>query len=741
MNKVSGYLIEKYTDMRDAYTCRRLCEEAEACSLELQVVGMEDLSVDAGGVFFCGKKLPRRDFVLLRSKDHRVAEIAKRIGRCVYNPPEPYLSYLDKSFQLSHLSSGAFTKPDYFTGTGQVSYATAADRLGPTFVLKGLEGSQGDQVFLISSEEELEQARGKFHDPDKIWLFEEYIRESCGRDVRLFMIRGKTVGAMIRKSRGDFRANVYLGAEVRGIAVDENLKKIGEDVFRQSGLDFCGIDLLFGRHGFVFCEINVMPGIRGMEQASGRNIARLILRMVAEDFGTQPAFDDLTETERSSCEKTAVDPSQADDYEEAVSDLYRSYLRAEPYHDYNEPDRMRRYPWLLSDRLKVPADPSQPVILVTGSKGKGAMATILSELLRDSLSPVGLVTSPHIREFTERFRMDGEPIGKKRFSDIYQSLRPYLRRTEETLMPQAGISPVGIECLIARTWFQEEKTKAQIFECGKGVQWDDTSMIPHDYALIGPIFAEHTRELGKTVTEIATDKAHIMTVQTRLCVSGRQSPEVTRILDLRASLTNTKLLILGRDFEVEDVQVNSSGTAFTLNGVSYQIPLCGSFQADNAACALMLAAAVLYRSAACADFSKALLNVRWPGRCEILSRDPLIVFDCCISKSSGRQLAGTLRQIAGSGQWEIVLCIPSDKDYCGVAEALFPAAFRMILTQVCSPHYRFDPEKQCRMLQKKGMKAECIKDPGDAVSSLYGQRRLLCGTTAFAEYVYGSTLF
>ena len=89
---------------------------------------------------------------------------------------------------------------------------------------------------------------------------------------------------MQRKSQGDFRANVALGATVEPYSISEWIRQCAMDIYTQTGLDFLGIDLLFGEDKPYFCEINVMPGIEGIEKASGVNVARKIIETIKGDF-------------------------------------------------------------------------------------------------------------------------------------------------------------------------------------------------------------------------------------------------------------------------------------------------------------------------------------------------------------------------------------------------------------------------------------------------------------------------
>ena len=119
---------------------------------------------------------------------------------------------------------------------------------------------------------------------EKEWLFEEFITTSFGRDMRFYSIRGEVVACMQRKSQGDFRANVALGASVEAYEITSEIRQIAKDIYEQTGLDFLGIDLLFGEEKPYFCEINVMPGLEGIEKASGVNVARKIIETIKSDF-------------------------------------------------------------------------------------------------------------------------------------------------------------------------------------------------------------------------------------------------------------------------------------------------------------------------------------------------------------------------------------------------------------------------------------------------------------------------
>lgn len=280
---LKGYLIEKYNGMGNAYTCARLLEEAAAAGISLDMVGVHDTVSDGSSLINGGKVLEDRDFVINRYKWGHIKDEINSLASRGYNPIDGFKPYIDKYLQLKTIDSGHFLKPKYLLGTVAAGYDLPASLLGTPFIAKGLASSMGREIRLIDSVEAYASLAKEFPE-EKEFLFEELIPTSLGRDLRVFCLRGEAVACMVRESRGDFRANVALGATVRSHPVTAELQAIASDIYRLTRLDVVGIDLLFGKDCLYFCEINVMPGLEGIEQASGINIARRTMEMIREDF-------------------------------------------------------------------------------------------------------------------------------------------------------------------------------------------------------------------------------------------------------------------------------------------------------------------------------------------------------------------------------------------------------------------------------------------------------------------------
>ena len=277
-----GMLICTYNDMRGSYVTRRLVEEASALGLSLVVMGVADTVLTPDGALYNGgNEVGPADFGLLRVKSGYLKDALAQNCRWTFNEASSFARFVDKYEQLQVLEGTGMPRPDYLLATAGTPFSDLAARLGDPFVAKGLCSSQGREVFLVRSERELRDVAMRFGD-DRELLFESYVATSHGRDVRLFVIRGEVVCGMQRMSNGGFQANFARGATVAPLAVTDEMRRHATAVYQRTGLDYFGLDLLYGESGLVFCETNVMPGFEGMEGATGVNVARLILAMVRE---------------------------------------------------------------------------------------------------------------------------------------------------------------------------------------------------------------------------------------------------------------------------------------------------------------------------------------------------------------------------------------------------------------------------------------------------------------------------
>ena len=403
---------------------------------------------------------------------------------------------------------------------------------------------------------------------------------------------------------------------------------------------------------------------------------------------------------------------------EAEDFVYASYLQAATHQDYAAKDAGKRHPELTRSLLRQKS--ITPCVVVTGSKGKGSVANMISRILQTNLS-VGLMTSPHITDFRERFRINDTMISEADFCRLMAEIRPEILDIASDLPDSVCISPMGIQADLALTYFSEKHTDFNVFECGKGAKYDDVNNILHDYAVINQIFLEHTRELGDTLTAIAEDKSHVITGEQKCVYFAEQEHEVLEVLVRRAEAIQVPYKIYGRDFQAENIRYTCSGMQFdvAIGQTVYpdlQIPLLGEHQAKN--CALALAVCVdvmtdlcresdtpdIFSETNCNQIRRQLSAIRHPGRMELLRSDPFVLLDACINSASCENVKEVLRHL-GIQNCTVIVGIPEDKDYAGVVRSMRDMTGRIILTKSGNPHYHFS-QKQQKVLAREEIPAE-----------------------------------
>ena len=373
--------------------------------------------------------------------------------------------------------------------------------------------------------------------------------------------------------------------------------------------------------------------------------------------------------------------------------VYQSYLKAEQHQDYSAKDSEKRHPEFTYKILRGLCH--TPCVVVTGSKGKGSVSNMISLILQTRMK-VGLMTSPHLIDFCERFQIDNKQITEEVFVKNMEEIRPLFDEKEKEIRIDEYISPIGIQAALALSCFHEAKTDFNIFEGGKGARYDDVSNLKHQYAVINSIFLEHTRELGDTLEKIAEDKSHVIDGEQKAVFVAEQKEEVLSVIKKRAEDKKVPLKIYGRDFAAENIRFTAKGMLFDVRVDEelyrdISIPLLGEHQARNCALALALAKEVLGELHLEA-VRENLAKMQWPGRLEIISKDPFVVLDACINKESCRNVTDVLRRLEPE-KYTAVIGIPDDKDYKGVALEIGKLADQIILTKSQNRHYVFT-EKQ-----------------------------------------------
>ena len=221
------------------------------------------------------------DFCVYLDKDRYILRALELAGMPVFNGSRTVELCDDKALTALALAEAGVPQPKTLFGPlcyrseaalGKQTFARAAALLGTPFVVKESNSSLGAGVHLAESEEGFAALWEKIK--LRSWLMQEYIAESRGRDVRVIVVGGRALGAMLRTSGGaDFRSNVAAGGSGSAYPLDAELCAVAEGAARAVGADFCGADVLFGKDGYLLCECNSNAFFGTFEQATGLNAA------------------------------------------------------------------------------------------------------------------------------------------------------------------------------------------------------------------------------------------------------------------------------------------------------------------------------------------------------------------------------------------------------------------------------------------------------------------------------------
>jgi dihydrofolate synthase / folylpolyglutamate synthase len=293
---------------------------------------------------------------------------------------------------------------------------------------------------------------------------------------------------------------------------------------------------------------------------------------------------------------------------------------------------------------------------VAGTNGKGSVCAMLDAVLRAAEHKTGLYTSPHLIDFRERIRVDGEKIPREAAAQGLETLR--------TLAATWDHSPTFFEfaTALALRHFAESDCEFVVLETGMGGRLDATNAVVPLASVITPIALDHTRWLGETVAEVAWEKAGIIKARVPV-VSARQDPAAAEVITRRAGELACSLRFVEEAYE------------------GAELALQGMHQRRNAALAVASLQAGGLEVPADA-IVRGLREVRWPGRFQMVGER--FVLDGCHNPHAAEQLLINWREVFGAEQATVIFGALADKDYSTMLEILAPISREVLLVPVRS---------------------------------------------------------
>ena len=296
MNK--GWMLVKQKFM-DSYETQRLLEEFGNHDIEVKLINPNEIDIfvnkeNKQSILVNGKSLPLPKFVFPRTGSGTTYYIKavirhfERMGVPVINSSDAIDNVKDKLYTHQILAQSNLDIPNTMLLKHPIDIDFVEKNIGFPVIVKKISGSYGRGVFLCEDKKQLNQLVTMAELTKKSYdiIIQEFIKDTWGKDLRVFVVNDKVVGCMMRQATDDdFRANITRGGEGFPYEVNEQIEWLSSESSKALGLDIAGVDLLFQNGGYKICEVNSNPGFEGMEMFTKKNIAGEIVSFIKLKLG------------------------------------------------------------------------------------------------------------------------------------------------------------------------------------------------------------------------------------------------------------------------------------------------------------------------------------------------------------------------------------------------------------------------------------------------------------------------
>lgn len=352
---------------------------------------------------------------------------------------------------------------------------------------------------------------------------------------------------------------------------------------------------------------------------------------------------------------------------------------------------------------------------IAGTNGKGSSSHFIASILQEHGFKVGLYTSPHLKSFTERIKINGIEVSKEWVSSFVSDKKNIIQE----------VSPSFFEWTVAMAfcYFKEQRVDWAIIETGLGGRLDSTNIIMPLSCLITNIGYDHQDILGNSLEEIASEKAGIIKQGVPVTISEFQL-EISTIFLEKANKNHAPIQFAKEDIKL--LQVSSGQTLdLILESIHFgefkiESPYVGTYQINNvmgvlAWCSQLDSMGIvdLNKEKIAMGIKNSRLNTQLKGRYEIISNDPKIIADTAHNESGLRLLIDQIKKESKGNLW-IILGMVADKDLDSVLQIL-PQNAQYVFCESNNPR-SLKAIKLLETAQKFGLKGKVILDVNEAIA-------------------------
>jgi len=387
-------------------------------------------------------------------------------------------------------------------------------------------------------------------------------------------------------------------------------------------------------------------------------------------------------------------------------------------------ERMRSFMHLLGNPHL-----DYPIVHVAGTKGKGSICALITNVLKIAKYKVGLYTSPHLHEFNERIKVDNNNIEKEMLIKLVEEIKPIIKSCQ-------GLTTFEITTALAFLYFSRIKVDIAVIEVGLGGRLDATNVVQPMVSVISTISKDHVKILGNTLIRIAKEKAGIIKNKVPVIISF-QKPRILQLFKTIAQENNSPVLDVQQEYCYKLMAYDLKGQDFSLVGDDgktkiFHLPLLGVHQIQNAMAAY--AAIQIIKNNGFKindqDIYNGFASVNWPGRFEILSEEPFLIIDSAHNTDSIRKLINTIKLMIPDKKIILIFGASEDKDIDGMLHILIPNIHTLITTQ--SSHPRAIEAKKLQMiahkLGKNGFSASSVEDAFKQALENWNEKSVIIAT-------------
>jgi dihydrofolate synthase/folylpolyglutamate synthase len=367
------------------------------------------------------------------------------------------------------------------------------------------------------------------------------------------------------------------------------------------------------------------------------------------------------------------------EYQETIKWLYDLHLFGIKF-GLEKVEKLLEYLGNPQDKLRV--------IHIGGTNGKGSVCSMISSILTKMGYSVGMNTSPHLSEFTERIQINGKQISKAKVIE-YANRLVEIREKVNAETEFGYATYFEIVTAMALQYFADKEVDYVVLEVGLGGTLDATNVVTPLISVITNIGLDHTEHLGNTLTSVAQNKAGIIKPKIPVLTSNTNT-EILDVISKKSNELNCTLYQLGDQIKYKIIGSSDEGISLDYDGLNLELKdlnvgLLGKHQAENAAMALGILDILSAFDAENWDIDEdkirtGLLNAKWPGRLEIVQRSPIVLLDGAHNPEGAITLQNALK-LFEYNNLNLIFGCSEEKDIKAILDNIMPNADRIYLTQ------------------------------------------------------------